>query len=59
MKWNPRNKKYYEELGYVFTTYGDEFEVKVEDLAKGSMYKVQCICDNCLMLNKEREVYHD
>ena len=47
MKWNPRNKKYYEELGYVFTTYGDEFEVKVEDLAKGSMYKVQCICDNC------------
>ena len=47
MKWNPRNKKYYEELGYVFTIYGDEFEVKVEDLAKGSMYKVQCICDNC------------
>ena len=47
MKWNPRNKKYYEELGYVFTTYRDKFEVKVEDLAKGSMYRVQCICDNC------------
>ena len=47
VKWNPRNKKYYEELGYVFTKMGDEFEVKVEDLTKGSHIKVDCLCDNC------------
>ena len=47
MKWNPSNKKYYEELGYVYTKMGDKFEVKVEDLTKGSNVKVECICDNC------------
>ena len=47
MKWNSRNKKYYETLGYEFTKYGDEFEVKVEHLTKGSDIRVDCICDNC------------
>ena len=26
---------------------GDEFEVKVEDLTKGSNVRIDCICDNC------------
>ena len=26
---------------------GDEFEVKVEDLTKGSHVRVHCICNNC------------
>ena len=47
MKWNPKNKKRYEFLGYVYTKIGDEFEVKVEDLAKNSHAKVDCFCDNC------------
>ena len=47
INWNSSNKKHYEELGYIFTKYGDEFEVKVEDLSKGSGVKVSCICDNC------------
>ena len=46
-KWGLKNKKHYESLGYIFTKYGDEFEVKVEDLTKGSCVKVWCICDNC------------
>ena len=47
VKWHPRAKKHYESLGYIFTKYGDEFEVKIEDLTKGSQVKVDCLCDNC------------
>ena len=47
VKWNAKNKKHYEELGYIYTKIGDEFEVKVEDLTKGSNVKVEYICDNC------------
>lgn len=43
--WNGKNKKYYELKGYVFTKIGDEFEVKIEDLAKGSHIKVEVKCD--------------
>ena len=32
IKWNSRIKKHYEELGYVYTKMGEEFEVKIEDL---------------------------
>ena len=47
VKWNAMTKKYYERLGYTFTKMGEEFEVKIEDLQKGSNVKVKCICDNC------------
>lgn len=47
VKWNSRIKKHYEELGYVYTKMGEEFEVKIEDLQKGSHAKVECFCDNC------------
>ena len=47
VKWNSKNKKHYEELGYVYTKMGEEFEVKVKDLTKSSKAKVECICDNC------------
>ena len=47
IKWNSRTKKHYEELGYIYTKMGDEFEVKVEDLTKGSEAKVECKCDGC------------
>lgn len=47
VKWNQKTKQHYEKLGYVYTRIGEEFEVKVEDLPKGSVVKVQCVCDGC------------
>ena len=47
VKWNPKTKKHYEDLGYKYTKIGDEFEIKVEDLTKGSRIRVYCICDGC------------
>ena len=50
MKWNRQNRKYYTDLGYIYTKYQDEFEVKVEDLPKssrGSRVLVDVKCDNC------------
>lgn len=51
IKWNEYNKKYYINLGYIFTKLCDEFEVKLEDLSKDSHYKILCECNNC---NKEK-----
>ena len=45
VKWHPRNKKHYENLGYKYTKIGDEFEVLVEHLTEGSKAEVQWKCD--------------
>jgi len=45
VKWHPRNKDYYEELGYKYTKHLDEFEVKIEDLKINSHAKVKIKCD--------------
>ena len=47
VKWTRRNNKHYEFKGYPFTNYGDEFEIKVEDLTKGSHIEVNVECDEC------------
>ena len=47
VKWHSKNKKYYGDLGYIYTKIGDEFEVKIEDLPKSSHTKVECKCDGC------------
>ncbi|WCS69039.1 hypothetical protein Goe17_01800 [Bacillus phage vB_BsuM-Goe17] len=47
VKWNPRIKAHYEELGYTFTKKGEEFEVLVEHLTKGSRALVEILCDVC------------
>ena len=47
-KWNKNTKKHYESKGYLFTNYGDEFLVKVEDLTKGNTSEVEVLCDYCL-----------
>ena len=47
VKWCSSNKKYYEQLGYKYTKMYDEFEVKIEDLQKGSGVKIDYICDKC------------
>jgi len=47
IKWHSTNIKHYESKGYHFTNYGDEFEVKIEDLSKGSNANVIIECDGC------------
>lgn len=49
LKWNPRIKKYYVNLGYTYTSINDEFEVNVEDLTDGSNAMVDVECDYCGM----------
>ena len=46
-KWNSRNKKYYEDKGYVFTKMKDPILVRIEDLPNGSNVKVKVRCDYC------------
>lgn len=47
VKWNNKYRKYYTSLGYVYTKNGEEFEVKIEDLAENSHAKVEVLCDFC------------
>jgi len=47
LRWNPKIKKHYVDLGYKFTKMGDEFEVNVSDLTKGSSVLVEVECDYC------------
>ena len=47
MKWNPKNKKRFESLGYKYTYMGDSFIVDVKDLSKGSNVEVVVQCDYC------------
>ena len=47
VKWHPNNKKHYESLGYKWLGKGEEFEVKIEHLMKGSGIEIICSCDNC------------
>ena len=47
VKWNPANKKWYEEKGYVFTKFGESFMCKIDDLRKFCKIEVNAICDYC------------
>jgi hypothetical protein len=47
VKWNARNKKRYEKLGYTYTKMGDVFDVKVKHLSEGSIAKILVRCDYC------------
>lgn len=53
--WNNKTKKHYKELGYVFTKLNDYFEVKIEDLMKGSHSLIKVLCDYCLETTIEKE----
>lgn len=46
-KWTRANKSYYEEKGYLFTNFGEEFEVNSKDLRFNSKVKVKVCCDVC------------
>lgn len=47
MKWNQANKDFYEKLGYIFTFYGDEFDIYVHELKDSSQRKVLVKCPLC------------
>ena len=53
IKWNPRNKKRYTDLGYFYTKMGDSFDIKLEHLPKCSGNKVKVLCDKC---GKEKNI---
>ena len=57
LKWTKQIKKWYVDKGYIFTEYGDEFEVKVEDLTNGSNVLVDIQCNECGKLLKNRKWY--
>lgn len=47
MRWNSKNKSFYENKGYTYTKMKDEFEIRVEDLKKGSNILIKVKCDYC------------
>jgi very-short-patch-repair endonuclease len=47
IKWNPRNKKHLEDLGYSYSGIGQFVEVDVEDMQKNSGYRIKLSCDYC------------
>lgn len=47
MRWNSKNLKRYQQLGYHFTKIKDEFDVKVEDLPPYSNVRIKLKCDYC------------
>lgn len=59
MKWNGKNKAYYESIGYSFTKIGDEFDVRVEDLMPSSKATVSVLCDFCkeVIVEKKYQIY--
>ena len=59
IKWNNKNRKYYESLGYKFTKSGDSFKVPVEQLTPSSKAEVEVLCDFCkeVVVKKKYQVY--
>jgi len=65
IKWHNNNKKWYENKGYKFTGYKNEFEVNTEDLTESSNCIVKVQCDSCLEImeitfnNYKRSIKHN
>lgn len=47
VRWNSRNKKRLESLGYTYTGMGDIVNIDVNDMSKGSNEEVTVKCDYC------------
>jgi rubrerythrin len=47
IRWKSNNKKWYEGNGYIFTKMGDDFQVKIDDLSRGTNTLVDIQCDGC------------
>ena len=46
IKINESNFQYYEDLGYDVTI-GENIQIPIELMSKGSHYKITCQCDGC------------
>ena len=46
-RWSVRQKNFYINKGYQFSSFGEEFEVRVEDLSPSSREKILVKCDYC------------
>lgn len=55
IRWGSHSKKHFEELGYIFTKIGEEFEVSLNELTLGTNVKVKYICDYCNGKNQINE----
>ena len=47
IKWNTKQRRYYEDKGYIFTAIGDEFEVNFNDIPHSSDIRANVTCDYC------------
>lgn len=47
MVWTIHNRSWYENLGYIFTKYGNTFIIPIKDLHQGSTLKIKVQCDSC------------
>ena len=47
LKWQTSYRKYFEPIGYTFTGWGKEFDIKTKDLPKHSGVRIDIICDKC------------
>lgn len=47
MRWNQSNINFYKSLGYIFTKFGDEFYIRVDELRNKSQRKVMAKCPLC------------
>lgn len=47
IKWNKKNKNKFVETGYMFTNYGEPFDIDISHLTEGSEYKIIVVCDFC------------
>lgn len=53
IKWASKTKQYYQDKGYLFTKYGDCFDVKVMDLMPTVKKEVDVQCDYCGIIFKK------
>lgn len=48
VRWNYKNKKTYESMGFKFTSYTDSFDLDALKLPENSRVKIKVLCDYCL-----------
>lgn len=54
IRWIPKIKSYYENLGYIWTKQGNSFSVKIEELLPTSSAIIDLECDECKKLFKRK-----
>ncbi len=47
IEWSSGNKRFYIDKEYIFTKYGDKFEVELDDLSIHNTIYIKFKCDYC------------